>query len=78
MADVNNITISDVDFAKYDDLCFNPFRYECTNISSRSDNDDHMKELYNIPKYPYFTPERFKLNSFHQFTILNLNIRSLG
>ena len=62
-------------------MCFNPLRYEYTNISSRSDNDDHMKEVYNIPKCPYLTPEQFKLNSFansDQFTILNVNIRSLG
>ena len=62
-------------------MCFNPLRYECLNISSRFDNDDHMKEVYNIPKCPYLTPEQFKLNSFannDQFTILNVNIRSFG
>ena len=81
VSDLNNITVTDVDFAKYDEMCFNPLRYECTNISSRFDNDDHMKEVYNIPKCPYLTPEQFKLNSFadnDQFTILNVNIRSLG
>ena len=64
-------------------MYFNPLRYECTtyNKSSHSDNDDHIKKVYNIPKCPYLAPKQFKLNSFSkndQFTILNVNIRSLG
>ena len=62
-------------------MWFNPLRYECTNISNHSDNDDHMKDIYNIPKCPHLTPGKFKVNYFannDQFTILNVNISSLG
>ena len=80
VANLNSVTVNDIDFDKYDKMSFNPLRYEA-NANSNQFDDDHNEDLYTFSKCPYLTPEQFKMQSFakkDQFTILNVNIRSLG
>ena len=47
-SDLNHIIVSDVDFAKYNDLCFDPLRMY--SYIKHSDNSAYMQEVYHIPK----------------------------
>ena len=52
-----------MDFEKYDKLCFNPLRFECTNsnVLNHSNDDNHARDVYTFPKSPYPTPEQLKM-----------------
>lgn len=60
---------------KYDNMVFNPFKYQNNII-----DDDTYNEQYTCP-CDYVTPEQLRLNNTNSnennFTILNINVRSL-
>ena len=75
----SQIDVSNINFDKYDNMVFNPLRFEAT-----SKRDDHDHEMYKVDKMPnsnYVTPEEF---NYHQngnsdnLSILNVNIRSIN
>ena len=73
-----NCDLDDVDFTQYDNMCFNPLRFE--QIARKSHDDQNWSNCV-ISKCPYLTPNQFQTNSFAKkgtFSILNINIRSLS
>ncbi len=73
---INDVNISDVDLEeKFQNLCFNPLRYE--NIAKNNISEDFQ---YN--ECSYLTPEQFRTNisltNTNSFSCLNLNIRSIS
>ena len=74
-----NVTDTSTNFEKYDKMIFNPLRYE--NMSKDSDrNDDDMFKTIDI-KCEYVTSEQLSQNISNEqadFTLLNLNIRSVN
>ena len=70
--------ITDVDLKRYDEMIFNPLRFDCNPTEKRFNdavNDDGIYEC------SYLTPEQFCLDSnatCGKFSFLNVNIRSLS
>ena len=72
--------ITNVDLQKYDNMIFNPLKFDCNSIDKcyndviNSNNDD-------IHECTYLTPDRFCSDSTASsgtFNFLNVNIRSLS
>ena len=82
--DVNNLNespesnITNVDFQKYDDMIFNPLRFD-SNSAGKVYNDVTCNET--IHKCSYLTPEQFRSDpnaSAGKINLLNVNIRSIS
>ena len=74
----SDFDITQVDFQKYDDMIFNPLRFD-HNPTSKAYNDITSSD--NIHKCSYLTPEQFRVDriaSSGKNKFLNVNIRSLS
>jgi len=72
-----NTIIDNADFTKYDEMFFNPLRYE--ELTRESHDED--QDIHHISKCPYLTPKQCYDQSFaknSKFSIININIRSLS
>ena len=70
--------INDVDFQKYDDMIFNPLRFNSDSSSGKAYNDTCDETMH---KCTYLTPEQFRLDpeaSRRNLKLLNANIRSIS
>jgi len=73
---IGPVDFTNVDFEKYENMLFNPIRYQNTLEKMEEDNDIIQPNLSK-----YITPDQFKdefLSTDYDFTILNENIRSLS
>ena len=82
--DINNLNdspqfnVTDVNFQKYDDMVFNPLRFD-HNSTSKPYNDAIGND--NIHKCSYLTPDQFCIDPNEgsgKLNLLNVNIRSLA
>ena len=74
-----NVNVLDIDFEKYDKMSFNPLRYENMLKESKLSNEDYTDSC-NID-CKYVTSEQLNKDisgDQADFTLLNLNIRSLN
>ena len=75
----DNITVEDNNFDKYDEMLFNPLRYE--NMSKEEEsNDENISGSIDI-ECSYITSEKLSRNISEEqadFSLFNLNIRSLN
>ena len=71
--------ITEVDFKKYDDMIFNPLRFDSNNTEKNYSDVVHNND--DIHECPYLTPEEFSTDpnvNRGNFNLLNINIRSLS
>ena len=71
--------ISNLNLDKYDNMAFNPLRFE--NINNRQDKQDDIVNVEHIPTCTYLTTDEFHQNlnrNNNNFTILSANIRSIS
>lgn len=72
-----SINVREVDFEKYDNMIFNPLRYQHTS----KELNDEIQDTYQSPQCSYITPDQFNTlfpSTDDNFSILNVNIRSLS
>ena len=72
--------VTDVNLAKYDNMIFNPLRFDC-NPTSKAYNDITNSINETTHKCSYMTPTQFHADpkaSSGKFNLLNVNIRSLS
>ena len=78
MNEASEFNVTDVDFQKYDDMIFNPLRFD-NNSTHKIYTDVTRNE--NIHNCSYLTPEQFRLDpnaSRGKINFMNVNIRSLS
>ena len=76
----SEFNITDVNLTKYDNMIFNPLRFDC-NSTSKVYNDITNSVNDTTHKCSYMTPEQFHADpkaSSGKFNLLNVNIRSLS
>ena len=82
--DVNNLNESsefsatNVDFQKYDDMIFNPLRFDNNSMNKIYTDVTRNDNIHNCS---YLTPEQFRLDpnaSRGKINFMNVNIRSLS
>ena len=78
--DSPQFSVTDIDFKKYDNMSFNPLRFDSNN-TEKAYNDIVDSNNGGIHECSYLTPEQFRrdLNVTRgNFNLLNVNIRSLA
>ena len=70
-----NTTAKDIILEKYDNMIFNPIRFQ-----SNTKDEEHI-EMNHVPQCNYLTPEEFVSKYKHRdtkFSIMNANVRSIN
>ena len=76
-----NIDILDIDLEKYDQMMFNPLRYENIIKTSQAIDSDISDEVSCEVDCQYVTADQLSYNTLNEkddFTLFNLNIRSIN